>query len=152
MSVARTLTKWLGGEWHGHYGLIAGPGHSARDRSLKISDHDSDPEDVIVHSFAGDDVLSIKADWRARGLLPRRRETDGAVDYGVIAKRKAERQQRETEEKLKRQGTTCDLWKKSQPAERTVQAYLSSRGINIAAPATVRFLPSSVKYPYPAIA
>jgi hypothetical protein len=116
-----------------------------------VSDRDSDPGDVIVHSFAGDDALSIKADWRARGLLPRRRDTDRAIDYGVIAKRKAERQQHVAGEDLMRQATARYLWARSQPAEETVQTYLSSHGIDMVAPATVRFLPSGAKNPYPAM-
>lgn len=50
---ARTITKVLGGDWSGRYGLVPGPGHSRLDRSLKIWADESGR--ILVHSFAGDD-------------------------------------------------------------------------------------------------
>ena len=67
--LARKVTEHLGGEWHGHYGLAPGPGHSKADRSLQISPHQSDPDDVVLHSHCGDDWRSIKDDLRAHGIL-----------------------------------------------------------------------------------
>jgi hypothetical protein len=64
------ITRALGGDWYGTYGCAPGPGHSRKDRSLKISAHPTDPNDVILHSFAGDDYKSIKDDLRRQGLLP----------------------------------------------------------------------------------
>src|SRR5262245_22959446 len=116
MSLAHSLTKQMGGDWNGHYGLVPGPGHSARDRSLKVSAHDTDPDDVIVHSFAGDDALAIKADWRARGLLPRRSDADRPIDHNAIRKRSEERERRQAGESVKRQTTARYLWEKSRPA------------------------------------
>ena len=49
---AQELTRSLGGDWAGKYGLVPGPGHSTKDRSLKVWDGD---DGVKVHSFAGDD-------------------------------------------------------------------------------------------------
>lgn len=59
----------IGGEWHGNYGLAPGPGHSKADRSLHISPHETDPDDVVLHSYAGDDWKAIKDELRARGVL-----------------------------------------------------------------------------------
>ena len=71
MSLAQDITRRLGGDWHGTYGAVPGPGHSRHDRSLTIRDHSSNPEDVFIKSFAGDDELAIKQEWRRQGLLPR---------------------------------------------------------------------------------
>ena len=51
MTTAHDLTKAHGGDWSGNFGLVPGPGHSTKDRSLKIWDGD---DGVLVHSFAGD--------------------------------------------------------------------------------------------------
>jgi putative DNA primase/helicase len=65
---AREIVKALGGDWHGDYGTAPGPGHSARDRSLQISENPNG--EPTVYSHAGDDWKAIKDDWRAQGLLP----------------------------------------------------------------------------------
>lgn len=52
MTTAHELTKAHGGDWSGSFGLVPGPGHSTKDRSLKVWDGD---DGVKVHSFAGDD-------------------------------------------------------------------------------------------------
>ena len=49
---ARELTHSRGGDWRGSYGLVAGPGHSEADRSLKVWQVG---DRVYCHSFAGDD-------------------------------------------------------------------------------------------------
>jgi AAA domain len=64
------ITRALGGDWYGTYGCAPGPGHSRKDRSLKVSPHPSDPSDVILHSFTGDDWKPIKDNLRQQGLLP----------------------------------------------------------------------------------
>jgi hypothetical protein len=50
--IAREVVKSRGGDWCGSYGLVPGPGHSPKDRSLKVWDYDGD---IKCHSFAGDD-------------------------------------------------------------------------------------------------
>lgn len=67
------ITRALGGDWYGTYGCAPGPGHSRKDRSLKVSPHPSDPSDVILHSFSDDDWKPIKDELRRLGLLPERR-------------------------------------------------------------------------------
>lgn len=71
MSLARSITKALGGDWQGTFGLVPGPGHSASDRSVSVRD-DEAGRDVVVHSFAGDEWKAIKDQWRQAGLLPDR--------------------------------------------------------------------------------
>jgi len=68
MSLAEKITRAKGGDWHGHQGLIPGPGHSANDRSLSVRDKGVD--EVLLHSFAGDPWEPIKDAWRADGTLP----------------------------------------------------------------------------------
>lgn len=67
MSAARDLTQRLGGDWHGSYGLVPGPGHSHRDRSVSVIDGPSG--EIIVHSFAGEDWRGIKDRWIADGII-----------------------------------------------------------------------------------
>jgi len=55
---AREIVKARGGDWRGSYGLVPGPGHSPKDRSLKLWDT---PNGVRVHSFAGDDWKTCRA-------------------------------------------------------------------------------------------
>ncbi len=74
---ARELTGARCGDWHGSYGLVAGPGHGPKDRSLKVSDYNGD---IRVHSFAGDcwkecrAHLGLDDDWQPTPQsAPRRR-------------------------------------------------------------------------------
>src|SRR4051794_10583665 len=69
-SRAHDITHHLGGDWHGTYGSVPGPGHGRTNRNMTVHPHRSDPDDVFVHSFAGDDPLAIKDEWRSQGLLP----------------------------------------------------------------------------------
>ena len=54
MMTAREIVKALGGDWFGDYGLVPGPGHSTRDRSVRIKDDARKADGIAVHSFAGD--------------------------------------------------------------------------------------------------
>jgi hypothetical protein len=85
-SKAREITLALGGDWHGKYGLVPGPGHSPRDRSLRIAASQSDPDDVHVHCFApGDSWRYVKEKLRSQGLIPAlARRKVGGSDHAVI--------------------------------------------------------------------
>ena len=69
MSLAQDITRAKGGDWSGNQGLIPGPGHSAKDRSMSVRDNDAG-DDVILHSFANDEWKPYKDALRAEGLLP----------------------------------------------------------------------------------
>ncbi len=87
MSLAQEITRKLGGDWKGQQGFAPGPGHSAADRSLSIKDADNG-DDVILKSFAGDDEVEIKRQWRRDGLLPKRpvkAAPNAAVKQRVVA-------------------------------------------------------------------
>ena len=65
---ARDITKALRGDWHRNFGLVPGPDHSRKDRSLKV--WDGPLGEIYVHSFAADD-WRVVMDWlRQLGLLP----------------------------------------------------------------------------------
>ncbi len=73
---AREIVRHFRGDWHGTYGLMAGPGHRPHDRSLKV--WDAPDGSVRVHSFAGDDWRACREhlglvdsdDWRDRRPEP----------------------------------------------------------------------------------
>jgi hypothetical protein len=153
MSLAHEIVKRLGGDWCGAYGLVPGAGHSKRDRSLSVRQNPDDAEDVILHSFAGEDWKGIKDEWRAHGIMP-------AKDFRCVSApipnpaRKAAAKAEGEKSEAARLETALYLWDCSQPAGHTVvETYLRSRGIEVGSlPATVRYLPPSPpKHPFPAM-
>lgn len=153
--IAERITRELGGDWHGHYGTAPAPGHSKHDRSLSIRPHHDDPDNVIVHSFAGENWQDIKADWRSRGLLSgtgRRRDRTDSEEQRL--QRQVEAARRETASKAERRRIALWHWERSQIADDTiVVAYLRSRGITVdPLPATIRFSPAlPPKFPHRAM-
>ena len=118
---ARCLTKAHGGDWTGTYGLLPGPGHSKRDRSLKVWDT---PEGVRVHSFAGDDWRDCKAYLGIdEPRAPQRPQTDNSAH-------------------------ALEIWRASRPAPGTpVDTYLRPRGITIEPPPALRYHPDLAHKP-----
>jgi hypothetical protein len=151
-ALAKRITRALGGDWYGSYGLIPGPGHSPKDRSVSIRPHRSDPNDVVIHSFAGDDDLAVKDELRHRGLLPERSGRPRSRQPLNAAREPAPAAQ-ETEEVRKRLGLARWLWRRSQPIAGTLaERYLRARGIEGDLSATLRFLPASGRHPSTMIA
>ena len=142
LALARDLVRTLDGDWHGTYGTAPGPGHSRKDRSLSIRPHSTDPNDVVVHSFAGDNPLAIKDEWRRLGLLPPR---SGRV-RPLGLPRPTGTADPEVERSRER---ALWLWGLSQPIARTpAERYLrEARGITGELPATLRFLPPRDEHP-----
>ena len=157
MSYARKIVEHLGGEWHRNFGLAPGPGHSKGDRSLKIAPHSSDADDVIVHSFTGDDVLELKRKWREEGLLPSGKPSKASAysrtGLKIDGAKPVRQPESDADEEAREQHIISWLWGKSQPAGSIVKAYLSSRHIELEPwPQTIRFLPASPpKHPWPAM-
>jgi hypothetical protein len=145
LALARDLISRLRGNWHGTYGTAPGPGHSRKDRSLSISPHSTDPTDVVVHSFAGEDVLAIKDEWRRQGLLPPR---SGRVGPQGLPRSPKTGQQGDPEVESRRD-LALWLWGRSQPIVGTpAERYLrAARGITGELPATLRFLPPKDEHP-----
>jgi hypothetical protein len=149
MGYAQDIVRHLGGEWRGHYGLAPAPEHSKRDRSLKIWPHATDENDVAIHSFAGDDIIALKRDWRATGLLPGRPSAKSPAKIAHKPKHDAD----EVDDAKRRRGIASWLWSKSEPSGAIVKAYFRSRGIELTArPQAIRFLPATPpKHPFPAM-
>ena len=124
---ARDLTRALRGDWCGSYGLVPGPGHSRKDRSLKVW---QDGDRILVHSFAGDGwqdcraYLGLDADWRRDWPSPARRRAAPADDY----------------QQPDRRAEALAIWEESAPALHTpAQDYLACRGITITSPSCIRY-------------
>lgn len=77
-SLAENITRAWKGEWHGSYGTVPTPGHSAKDRGTTVKDAD-DGRDVVFSSFNGGDWRALKDRARNEGLLPEF-EPSGAND------------------------------------------------------------------------
>ena len=64
------IARILGGDVHGsgakRYAMVPGPGHSAKDRSLRIDVGPDHPDGFVVHSHAGDDPMVCKDYVRSR--------------------------------------------------------------------------------------
>ena len=129
MSLAQEVTRALGGEWHGSYGAAPGPGHGKHDRSLTIRPHRTDPNDIVLHSFAGDNFRDVKDELRRRGLLPAK-DFRRPVAPDPVAREKAkealrERERQDAETEARRRWRANQLWKLRQPIQGTLaEAYL----------------------------
>ena len=143
-SMAREATRQLGGDWHGSYGMAPAPGHSPKDRWLKIAGHRSEPGEVVPTPFAPrDDWRAIKDELRERGLLPEWQDRGGvrplAQKEASISKssRADDRREQKHIEIVQRiaaetvpvVGTAADL-------------YLQNRGLTPPFPKDIRFYPS----------
>lgn len=67
----RSWAQALGGDVSGRGVNCPGPGHSARDRSLSVTQDANAPDGILVHSFSGDDPIACKDYVREKlGLSP----------------------------------------------------------------------------------
>jgi hypothetical protein len=149
--LAVEVTSRLSGDWCGAYGLAPAPGHSKRDRSLSIRPHPSDPDDVILHSFAGEDWRAIKNDLRRGGILPAK---DFQCPKRAAPPRRLESKSQEAAYKAGRRELAKTLWKRRQRADGTVVgAYFRWRGIEMSPlPGTLGYLPANPpRHGYPAM-
>ena len=68
------IVRILGGDVHGsgagRYAMVPGPGHSAKDRSLRIDLGSQHPDEFLVYSHAGDDHRVCKDYIREKLSLP----------------------------------------------------------------------------------
>ena len=131
MIEARALTRSLGGDWHGDYGLVPGPGHSPRDRSVKVWDTEAG---VRCHSFAGDRWQDVRDAWKAQGLL-------NGVLNGVAANHgSASRRDKIDEDQCRKTEAARRIWRNARPNAGTVaETYLCERGLHPPFPPTLRF-------------
>ncbi len=157
MNLAQEVTRKLGGDWCGSYGLAPGPGHSKKDRSLKIAPHRSDPYDVLLHSFCGDDWRPIKDHWRRTGLLPVKDFRPAARDPVAREKAKAEARERErldaAEKERKRRWVNALRHRGERSKGTVVEGYLTdTRRLKNPPLQALRYLPAGLAgQPYPAM-
>ena len=157
-NLAQELTRKLGGDWCGRFGLAPGPGHSKNDRSLKIAPHRNDPDDVVLYSFAGDDWQWLRDEFRRMGLLPAKRSHSPAAP-DPVAREKAKAEAREREKldaanKARKRQWLNALWHQGEAAEGTnVEGYLTdTRRLKAPPLEVVRYLPAGLAgQPYPAM-
>ena len=135
---AREITQALKGRWHGSYGMISCPvpGHGSGsgdpDPSLKVSDGEDGPR---FHCFAGCDWRDVKDTLRREGLLP---EWCPGAEQQPKTRGSSHRQG----EKNEHVAAAREIWRRAQPIAGTVgELYLRRRGISIAPPPTLRYLP-----------
>ena len=132
-SLAETIVTNLGGDWHERkgFGLCPAPGHSKGDRSLKIAPHKDNPDDIFLHSFAGDNIIALKQEWRERGLLPRNGRSEPIEIKTVKAKPASPKfNADEADDAEERREKARGLYDQCRPARGSVvQKYLNSRRI-----------------------
>jgi hypothetical protein len=131
------LVQRHGGEMHGRYALLPGPGHSRHDRSLSVIIGAGGRP--VFHSFAGDDFRIVRA---YLGLDA----TEGDRPFDPALHRKMERARRIEREAVDAERLTfCEtVWRETVPAAGTaVEVYLRGRGLAGPIPAVVRFHPAA---------
>jgi hypothetical protein len=79
----KSIAHILGGELKGNQVLAPGPNHSRRDRSLSIT-ISNNGDDIVVHSFAGDDPIECKKYVREKcGIKPNGNGGDRQSDVDI---------------------------------------------------------------------
>ncbi len=143
---ARDITKALGGDWQGSYGLVPGIDHSRKDRSVKVWDGpDGEP---MAHSFTDEPWQAIKADWQQRGLLPEWR-TPERINHQERQQQRQQTQERQEQREKDRQAETAkkiqaarEIFQKAGDAKGSpVANYLNARGLTIEPPLSLRYAP-----------
>jgi hypothetical protein len=117
----KDIAHALRGEVHNNYVLAPGPGHSANDRSLKVSL--GGPDGLLVHSFSTDDPINCKDYVRERCGIPAWHKGNGKQWSDVVAEyvyRDAEgrlylRVQRTADKKFWQHHWTGSEWHKGAP-------------------------------------
>ena len=121
MSAALSLSHAahaLGGDVYGRDSiLVPGPGHSPRDRSLRVTIL---PDGWRVHSFAGDDFRDCRDHVRARLRLE-----------PYVPQRNLNPEPRPVPNDPDRTARALALWREARPIKGTpAEAYLTSRGVS----------------------
>jgi putative DNA primase/helicase len=128
MSNLRAIARALGGEVVGGQVSCPGPGHSPRDRSLRISLDPNAPVGFIVHSLAGDDWRLCRDHVRARIGLPRERDPR---QHGEAHRRSPERRPEGDDHEMKI-ASALALWSEGiDPRGTLAERYLASRGLDL---------------------
>jgi hypothetical protein len=127
MTLAEKITRHEHGDWYGNYGLVPGPGHSAKDRSMSVRDS-ADGRGVVLHSFTGDDWRPLKDRWRAAGILTNLRSPSRTETTSPRPPRS--KPPNDGNKQRPKQKHALQLWSESvEPGGTVVENYLASRGL-----------------------
>ena len=126
-----TIVDALGGRKVGSGWIVRCPAHDDREPSLSI--HGAADGKVLVRCHAGCDQKRVIAALRSRGLW-----TESGPRLFTRPGRRTETQT--DREDAKRTAAALAIWQASISAEGTpVETYLTSRGIRLPPPSTIRF-------------
>jgi putative DNA primase/helicase len=122
MMNARTITKALGGHWHGIYGIARCPAHEDREPSLSIRDGE---QELIVNCFAGCNWQDVKTELRRRGLL------DATIQHRRSRSRPAAKPSEDDADR--RVELAIELWRQSLPLQNTLgwRYFTERRGLHV---------------------
>ena len=130
---AEAVANALGGRKAGAAWMAKCPAHEDREPSLSIKDTDNGK--VLVCCHAGRDQQQVIAALKARGIWSNPCRSPGRM---IGAQSGATNDQRRGD--ANRTQAALRIWKATVPADGTiVETYLSSRGIVMSVPATLRF-------------
>ncbi len=139
---AETLSRALGGRRTGNHWMAPCPTHQDRDPSLSI--RDADDGKVLVYCHAGCDQSLVVSELRSRRLWDDAREYRRRPTRKQPPKTSSAPQVKDDSD---RTASALRLWQLAVPgAGSSAEAYLHSRGIDLAVPASVRFHPR-LKHP-----
>lgn len=131
------LVKRHGGELHGSYAVLPGPGHSRRDRSLSVTLGREGR--LVFHSFAGDSFEDVR-DYL--GIEARQGEAPNPALYRKLKQERDRERRRRDAEALEFCGA---VWSQAGPCDSSpAETYLRKcRSISWALPNVLRFHPAA---------
>jgi putative DNA primase/helicase len=137
------LARLLGGRAHGNVVYCPGPGHSRRDRSLSVL---ITGDDIVVHSFAGDDWRECSEYVRATAGLPPWKPSGDPREQRAARERRRQRERaRRLEDERKRSEIARAIWEQGiDPRGTAAEEYLRSRALELPAATELRFHPQCV--------
>jgi hypothetical protein len=129
---ARTLTRDLGGRWHGSYGTARCPAHDDRNPSLSIRDGNTGP---LLTCHGGCDSRDVFQALRDRGLIGGERRTSTRVENSErvpncrhVPTHQPAKPDDDTEQRVER---ALSIWRTARPISGSpAEAYLAGRGID----------------------
>jgi putative DNA primase/helicase len=130
---AEAIAKALGGRKAGGSWTARCPAHDDRTPSLSI--RDSDRGKVLVHCHAGCDQRDVIVALKEQGLW----SDHGPRSLSQVARRMPVKRQQDQDD-ARRSEAAFAIWQFAKPAQGTpVETYLTSRGIDLPTPDSLRF-------------
>ena len=126
MTTARTITRDLGGRWHGSYGTARCPAHDDRNASLSVRDGNTGP---LLKCHAGCESRDVFRALRDRGVVEAKPES-----CNRLQKRRPSRppaQPSQPEQPNPNRERAVELWRNATAISGTpAEAYLLARGLD----------------------